>query len=120
MIENFEEITEELSEEEKKLIPILIKGFLAHNKNNPIKSKDICEAINNKRVLYGLKRQFNGVRLRKITNYIRSNGILPLIATSDGYYTSNDTSEIKKQIESLKQRANAILNSATGLEIFIN
>jgi len=66
-----------------------------------------------------LKNKFSEPRLRKCSNYIRTNGILPLIATSQGYYVSYDKQEINSQIQSLVERANSILKSAEGLKKFI-
>lgn len=120
MITNFEDVTKPLSEDEKKLIPILIKGFAGHGIDNPIKAPVICKMINDKKEQYGLKSNFTEERLRKISNFIRSQGILPLIATSSGYYVSYDANIISKQIRSLRDRADAILVSANGLYRFIN
>jgi hypothetical protein len=119
MITNFENITDDLNDEEIKLIPILIKGFKCHPKEDPIKGPDIIEAINNKRQSLGLKKKFSEPRLRKCCNYIRVNGLLPLIATSNGYYVSYDKSEIEAQIKSLEERAHSILNSANGLKKYL-
>jgi hypothetical protein len=119
MIKNFEKHTEELNEEEIKLVPILVNGFKRHGKNDPIKAPEIIKAINDKRVPLGLKNKFSEPRLRKCCNYIRTNGILPLMATSSGYYTSYDPQEIQAQIQSLNERANSILKSAEGLKKFL-
>ena len=110
MITNFEEITKDLSEEEKKLLPILIKGFRLHGIDDPIKAPDIIQKLSEK----GIK--LTGARLRKLTNLIRSAGILPLIATSNGYYVTVDKQEVQKQIKSLTERAEAIMAAAKGLE----
>ena len=119
MITNFEYLTREMTDEEKKLVPILIKGFSTKTKDNPIKAPEIVQSINGKRETLGLKLNFSEVRLRKIVNFIRAEGILPLIATSNGYYCSKDKEEIKNQIESLTQRAEAIMSSANGLNKFL-
>lgn len=119
MITNFEHLTAEMSDDEKKLVPILIKGFYTKRKNNPVKAGDIVNAINTRRSEYNLKNKFTEVRLRKICNFIRSEGILPLIATSSGYYLSYDPAEIQAQIDSLYERADAIKHSADGLKIFL-
>jgi hypothetical protein len=66
-----------------------------------------------------IKIKLTEPRLRKIVNYIRTNSLLPLIATSSGYYVSNDRMEIINQIESLEQRANSIARCALGLKNFI-
>lgn len=119
MIDNFEDVTYELTEEEMKLLPIIKKGFEFHiGKAKLIKGATIVEKINDKAKEYDLSSQFSEVRLRKIVNYIRINSILPLIATSKGYYVSNDKQEILTQCKSLEQRANAILAAREGLLTF--
>jgi hypothetical protein len=118
MITNFEEITKELTEDEKKLVPIIIKGLNTKTKDNPIKGADIVNAINENKDRYGIK-VFNEPRLRKIINFIRSEGILPVMGTLNGYYCTKDRAELQSQIESLTQRAEAIMTSANGLKKFI-
>lgn len=114
MITNFEEITFELTDEELQIVNLLIRGFRNHTSKNPIKAPEIVSAIN---VKYNLK--LTEPRLRKICNHIRTNGLLPLIATSRGYYCSYDKDEIQQQIQSLRERANAINHSADGLTKFL-
>jgi hypothetical protein len=118
MITNFTEYTSEMSEDEKKLVPILINGFSKRTKDNPIKAPEIVKRINEVKDKYGIKA-ISEPRLRKICNMIRSKGILPLIATSNGYYCSYDKQEIMEQIKSLQERADAIINSANGLKKFL-
>lgn len=113
MLTNFENITCHLSEDEKELVPIIIQGLSNKTKDNPIKGAEICKKLNNK----GYK--ITEARLRKITNFIRAESIIPIIATSNGYYCSYDKDEIKKQIQSLIERADAIMVSANGLKHFI-
>lgn len=115
MIVNFENITNELTEVELTILPMVIRGFSNYNKNNPIKEPEIVERFNQKD--YGVK--LTGARLRKIVNHIRTNGLLPLIATSKGYYVSYDEVEIETQIKSLKQRARSIDSCADGLSKFL-
>ena len=120
MIKNFESITEELTEVELSIIPYLINGLKTKTKNNPIKAPDIVSAMN---VFFSHKEidiKMTEPRLRKCVNHIRTNGLMPLIATSKGYYISNDREEILGQIESLKQRANSMLNGANGLKKYLN
>lgn len=114
MITNFEEITYDLTDEELQIVNLLIRGFKNHTSKNPIKAPEIVSAIN---VKYNLK--LSEPRLRKLCNYIRSNGLLPLIATSKGYYCSYDKTEIEQQIQSLRERADAIYQSANGLTKFL-
>jgi len=120
MITNFEGITYELTKEEKMLIPILITGFKSHTKQNPIKAPNIIKKINE--YIYTEKLGFSKMteaRLRKIVNYIRTNSMLGVIATSKGYYHSTDKKEIEQQIESLIERANGIYAAAFGLQNFV-
>lgn len=118
MITNFENITFELTADERKLVPVIIKGLSTKTKNNPIKGADIVSAINENKDRYGIKI-FSEPRLRKIVNFIRTESILPLMGTSNGYYCTKDRAELESQIESLTQRAEAIMTSANGLKKFI-
>ena len=115
MIKNFNSQTEELTEQEIKFLPLFIKGFSTKTKENPIKARLIVEEVNSffksKKINYKLTQP----KLRKYVNHIRSNGILPLIATSKGYYISFNKKEIEDQITSLNQRANSILEASKGL-----
>ena len=114
MITNFEQITAEgFSDDEKKLVPVIIKGFMAHGKDDPVKAPVIISKLRSR----GLK--ITQPRLRKIVNFLRSESIVPVIATAKGYYVSHDKQELKKQVQSLYERAAAITNSAKGLEQFI-
>lgn len=68
---------------------------------------------------YGLS--ITGARMRKIINWIRTKGLIPnLIASSAGYYVSNDPEEIDKYVFSLKQRAHAILHVAQVMQDYNN
>lgn len=116
-VTNFEKITKELNERELAIVPSIISGFKKYTKENPIKAPVIVKRYNEKVVGKGIK--LTEPRLRKICNHIRSYGLLPLIATSNGYYVSYDKEEIINQITSLHERANSIINCAIGLEAFI-
>jgi hypothetical protein len=118
MIKNFEKITKEMTEDEKKLVPLIIRGLSTRTKENPIKGAEIVSAINSQKDKYGIKL-FSEPRLRKIVNFIRTESILPLMGTSNGYYCTKDRDELESQIESLTQRAEAIISSANGLKKFI-
>lgn len=113
MITNFESITYELTEAEHKMLPMVISGFKNYTKDNPIKEPDIVSRWNERHP----NAKLTGARLRKLVNYIRANGLLPLIATSKGYYVSYDKAEIEAQIKSLRQRAASIISCADGLEM---
>jgi hypothetical protein len=120
MITNFEDLTGELSDEEIKLVPILIKGFKKRTIDNPIKDPEIRTSINATLDKLGLKKKLSSVRLRKLVHYIRTESLIPLIATSKGYYVSYDEEVIKGQIKSLEQRARSIQEASNGLQAFIN
>ena len=113
MITNFEDITPDLTEKEKELVPAMIKGFSSHDKSDPIKAPEIIKRLKSKG--YG----FSEVKLRKYVNYIRANSLLPLMSTSKGYYVSDDQEEILSQIKSLNERASAIKKASDGLLMFI-
>ena len=118
MVTNFENITKELTNDEIRMyIQPLFNGFKTHTIQNPIKADIVCQKMNayltNR---YGGRcKYFSGAKLRKCVNYIRSKGLLPIIATNKGYYTSTD----KKQIKSLEERANSIRKCAQGLKKFL-
>lgn len=119
MITNFEQITHELSGAELQLLPGIIASFKRRTKNNPIKAPAIVEAINKQLQIQGHGVKFTETRLRKVVNYIRSAGIIPLIATSKGYYVSYDHDEIRRQVKSMYERANAILSAADSMNKWI-
>jgi len=119
MIENFEEITAELTAEEQELLPALIAGFRRHDETDPIKGSQIVIQMNIWLEMNGKKGNFSEARLRKFVNHIRSNALLPLIATSKGYFCSEDTDVLHSQIRRLQQRARSILNCADGLEYYL-
>jgi len=105
-INGFEDQTHELSDYEKaNVLPLFLKGIS--------KKVGVDLAITNKEIVTALK--LKGIkttdsRIRKIVNYVRTEGLVPgLIATSKGYYISNDPVEIAKYVDSLNQRAKEIL-----------
>lgn len=124
MVTNFEEQTKPLSEEELKLVPYLIKGFKDKTKDRPIKANDIISKFNafvdeinpnNKTHL----RKINEVLLRRLINHIRTHSLMPILASSKGYYVSYDKNEITAQIKSLNERANSIYSCSNGLSKFL-
>lgn len=117
MVTNFENITHALTAEEEKLIPLLMNGLCTKTKDNPIKGPEIISKMNAYAEGKGLPA-LTEPRLRKCINHIRSNSLLPIIATSKGYYVSDDPAEIRDQVNSLRERAESILRSAAGLEKF--
>jgi hypothetical protein len=118
-ITNFENYTHELTDAELEILPIIIHGFRAYKKTNPIKAQLIVTRMNEFLANKGYKIRLTQPRLRKLVNYIRSNSLLPLIATSQGYFTTDCKQTIQEQIKSLQERANSIDRCAVGLGKFI-
>ena len=104
MLQGFEIETAPLSEYELSLVPKFCKGFA-----NKIGKEN---AITNKSIIAGFKSigiNLNESRVRKIINHIRVHNLVSnLMATSAGYYISNDAAEIKSFIDSLIGRERAI------------
>jgi hypothetical protein len=118
-VTNFEEHTSELTSEEMEILPIVVHGFRNYKKTNPIKAELIVTRMNEYLLARGYKTRMTQPRLRKMVNYIRTNGLIPLIATSNGYFTSNCKQTIQEQIQSLQERANSIERCAEGLKKFL-
>ena len=118
-VTNFEEHTHELTSEEMEILPIVVHGFRNYKKDSPIKAELIVTRLNEYLVGRGFKTRMTQPRLRKMVNYIRTNGIIPLIATSNGYFTSDCKETIQEQIQSLQERANSIERCAAGLKKFL-
>ncbi len=119
MITTFETITHELTDDELNLVPVIVHSFRFYKKDNPIKAELIVKRMNEYLEKNESKVKMTQPRLRKIVNYIRTNGIIPLIATSNGYFTSDCKQTIAEQIQSLQERANSIERCAQGLKKFL-
>lgn len=117
MITNFEKITEQLNSTEIDYVDPLVEYLERHS--SPEQPKKSYEVVSYMQDELGYD-DFKGVKLRKIVNLLRRNGYTPVIATSKGYFISNDKEELKKQIESLENRADAIMESADGLRNFVS
>jgi len=113
MINGHESFTEELNDEERMLAKRLISAFSKRSKNNPVTANEIVTGVN---ANVQLTQKFSERRLRKIINYYRVQGILPIISTSKGYHVSYDENEIEGMIISLTQRANSILEGCFGMQ----
>ena len=106
MIEGFECETSPLTEYEREtLLPIMVKCLEKHvGKKKAITNKKMREAL----ALNGYKK-VSSARIRKIINHIRINGLIEcLMATSYGYYITQDRCEMNDYIFSLKGRIEAI------------
>lgn len=116
MINGHEDVTHELTEQELELATKLIPAFNKRTKDNPIKAPEIVKKVNE---MYNPKPKFSEVRLRKIVNYYRSNAIIPIISTSNGYFVSYNPQDINEMVASLSQRATSIYKCAHGLQNFL-
>ncbi|MCF8430269.1 MAG: hypothetical protein K9G64_09070 [Bacteroidia bacterium] len=95
------------------LVPLMVKGLSTKiGQDNAITNSKIRSRLKDKEL------DISDSRIRKIINYIRVNKlIVNLLATSKGYFISNDPNEISRYKESLIARANSILNLAKSYEI---
>ena len=107
-----------LTNDELKLVPYLIRLL----KDNTDETKQIFEPQItkwfNKRKgdpRLGFKFVFTPIRLRKLVNHCRVNGLAPIMSSSNGYYYSTDQKNILAMAISLEERAKSIMAGATGL-----
>ena len=104
MIEGFEEHTSPLTEYEQTLVPIFVAGL--RTKVGPLEA---ITASRMEKAMNAAGYKTNGPRIRKIINHIRTHGLVErLIATSAGYYVSNDTDELNRYVQGLRGRVSAI------------
>ena len=113
MITTFETQTKPLNEYEREtLLPIMVRCLAKHiGKSCAISNAQMCE----KMALYGY--QIGEIRVRKIINHIRNNGLVEcLIATGKGYYVTESIQEMETYIESVKNREDAIRAMRLSME----
>ena len=110
MIEGFENITAELSDQEiREILPLVIGGLRKRiGKERSITGSTIVRKLNSFCMSKGIKYKLTGVRLRKMINYIRIRGtLLAVCSTSRGYFIAANKAELEDCIESQKQRIRA-------------
>ena len=115
MITNFEEYTQDLTSEELATISKVCEVLSIYTKANPVKSPALVKHINNELRKEQWHVQITEVRLRKIVHTIRATGMLPVIATSKGYYISYDVDDVCAQVRSLIERGQSIDACAKGM-----
>lgn len=104
MLKNFEKITVELTPNELEYVEFLGQWFMSkQGKKNTIKNGEIIAMIEHK-----FNRKVADSRVRKVVQFLRTNGLPNLIATSSGYFYSEDIKEIEAWVVSLRQREAAI------------
>ena len=110
----FEPETTKLTEYELKLVPIVVNILKSRlGKENAITNNNLVNRMS--------KLGFSSVtpeRMRKLINHIRLYDLLNdcLVASSKGYYISNDEKEISEYIDSLRGREEAIRAVRLALE----
>lgn len=115
MIKGFEDITAVLTEDEMLLVRPMVNSFSKRiGKERAVTSKEIIDAIYN---AYNIK--LTGAKVRKYVNYIRHHHLPNLVATSNGYYLTNDYRELKEYYESLDGRESAIRAVKLNLKKYI-
>jgi len=107
----------ELTPDEKDLIlpKVILLLRTKTDKDNPYLAPKIIDSINYYKERIGFTCTFSESRLRKITNYIRDNGLAPILANSNGYWYDTDPSSIILTAISMESRANSIRAAAKGL-----
>jgi len=103
------------TEEEDILLPILIQYLKRTNPLNPRMAPKIVDWFIYKRYSIGFKGVFNELKLRKLINFIRTNGLLPIMSGDDGYWVSNNIEDIINMAVSLENRCRSINEAAKGL-----
>lgn len=110
----FEPETTKLTEYELKLVPIVVNILKSRlGRENAITNNNLVNRMS--------KLGFSSVtpeRMRKLINHIRLYDLLNdcLVASSKGYYISNDEKEISDYIDSLRGREEAIRAVRLALE----
>lgn len=107
-MKNFEDFTQPLNSDEHRIALIICRRFKSKpGKKNIVTNKEMIAGLRNK---YSIK--ITEPRIRKIIQFIRANGWLTgLIATSSGYYLTENEEDLKSWIESMIERENAIRHS---------
>ena len=113
MIKGFEKQTIELNDHELNVVSILVDRFS--------KKPGLKNIVTNNQIIEGLRMkhgiEIKDSRVRKVIQYIRVNNLIPgLIATSKGYYSTEDIEELESWIESMVQRENAIRETRLAIE----
>ena len=108
--------SEKLTADELNLVVPLIK-LLKKNTDETCQlfEPQITKWFNDKKDRLGFKFVFTPIRLRKLVNHCRVNGLAPIMSSSNGYYYSTDQKNILAMAISLEERAKSIMAGATGL-----
>ena len=107
MLKGYENITYELTDEEKEVVPLIVKGLLKRKgKENAVTNKEIQDALD-----------LTSARVHKIINYIRINDLIfGLCSSGNGYFMAKDLEELNDCMISLKQRIYSQMKTLHALE----
>lgn len=111
MINGFEKETASLNEYERNtLLPIIASWLIETNSSEPIVNRVATQWLRDRGY------ECTEARFRKVVSTIRLENIVSnVIATSKGYYVSDDAGEIAEYITSLRERAGSINAIADAL-----
>ena len=115
MLTNFEDYTQDLTFEELAIVSDVCNIVSKYSKSNPIKARHLVDSIKIHLHTNNIDVRFDEVRLRKIVSHVRANGIMPILATSKGYFVSYDPDDVCSQVQSLAERSQRIDRCAEGL-----
>lgn len=136
MVTGFEYITSELTPfEEEIILPLIVNKWEKKQVGAVVSMKEMIEGVNKFCKTNGVHKYrklksgkitidkypytTTGPRMRKIIHYIRvKNLVKNLIATSDGYYKTQDLKEIENYIKSCRERANSFLEIANAMQTY--
>lgn len=125
MITGFEQYTKPLNEIElHRLVPAIEKQWKKKQFEEFVNMEDMIRAVNtyckNNQIYNKSGKRFyttDGSRVRQMIHYLRVSGKLAdLIATSKGYFRTNDPKKIAKYIHSLIQRGNSFYEVANAMK----
>jgi hypothetical protein len=129
MIENFEDITYNLTPTElEEIIPIICRALSVRiGEENAITNTQICEGLTTYRARKyfekhgsippkGHIKKFDGPRIRMMIRYIRVNNLVPRLASgNNGYWVEMNDTKLKAVTDSIYHRAQANYYLATRL-----
>ena len=128
MVTGFEGLTYELNKFEKEhLVPLLVRSWERRwlEERGTVYMKEIVLGLRNHytrhttdpKELKQVLKKISEPRIRKVIHHIRVNGLVPnLIATSKGYFKTENPEKLKKYIESCWERSNSFKEVALSME----
>lgn len=120
MICHFDNITMKLTPAERRLIPGMIDIMYRTTPEKRIKTPQVVEELRIHCKIKGYNLKPNAPMVRKLVNLIRRNSIISIVGTERGYYYSMGREDIESAVQSLQERADAILAAVDGMRKFLN